>query len=52
MEVEEKVFVSMMSEPASIVASWMSAIIPGWVMESRSLLPLSSPGWSLKRSPR
>jgi hypothetical protein len=44
MEVELKVFVSMMSEPASIAASWMSQIIPGLVIESRSLLPPSSPG--------
>jgi hypothetical protein len=44
MEVELKVFVSMMSDPASIAAVWMSLIISGWVIESRSLLPPSSPG--------
>jgi hypothetical protein len=52
MEVEEKVFVSMISAPTSRTASWMSRMIPGWVIESRSLLPFSSPGWPAKRSPR
>src|SRR5215212_1151615 len=42
----------MMSEPASMAASWMARIVCGWVIESRSLLPLSSLGWSAKRSPR
>jgi hypothetical protein len=44
MEVEEKVLVSTMSAPASRTASWMSRMIWGWVRESRSLLPFSSPG--------
>jgi hypothetical protein len=52
MDVEEKVFVSTISAPTSRTASCMSRMIPGWVRESRSLLPLSSPGWSAKRPPR
>jgi hypothetical protein len=52
MEVEEKVLVSKISAPTSRTASWMSRMMPGWVIESRSLLPLISPGWSAKRPPR
>jgi DNA-binding transcriptional regulator YdaS (Cro superfamily) len=44
MEVEVKVFVSIMSAPAPRQASWIARITSGRVMESRSLFPLSSFG--------
>jgi len=52
MQVELKVFVSMMSAPAARYASWMPRMMCGCVMESTSLLPRMSEGQSLKRSPR
>ena len=52
MLVAPKVFVSMMSAPASRKRRWMSQIIAGWVSEKRSPLFSRSFFESLNRSPR
>jgi hypothetical protein len=50
--VAENVFVSTTSAPARKYSSWMERIMSGWVRTRRSLLPLTSLGQSLNRSPR
>src|SRR5687768_3457101 len=42
----------MRSAPASMNSRWISEMIPGCVMTSRSLQPLRSRGHAAKRSPR
>ena len=44
-----KVFVSMMSAPASRYRRWIFSMTSGWVSDSTSLLPFRSFGWSLNR---
>ena len=50
--VAEKVLVSTISAPTSKYFACISAIASGWVMESKSLFPLTEVGKCLNRSPR
>jgi hypothetical protein len=47
-----KVFVSTMSAPASRYSRWIPAMMSGWVIVNRSLLPRRSLGQSANLSPR